>query len=46
MEMERGSMAKQELERYVLLVLGAWAIFFIFTMIRDHPGFLRHILPN
>jgi hypothetical protein len=39
-------MAKRSLEKYVLLVLGVWMIFFIFTMIRDHPQFLRHIIPN
>lgn len=43
---EGSSMAKQELEKYVLLVLGVWALFFILTMIREHHGFLRHILPN
>lgn len=39
-------MAKQDLEKYALLVLGAWVIFFLFNLLRNHSNFLRHMLPN
>jgi hypothetical protein len=39
-------MAKRSLEKYVLLVLGIWMVFFVLNLLRSHPNFLRHILPN